>query len=150
MNRRIISLLCFAPTISGYCAPGDLCWPNQAAWEELGASLDGELRAYAVPDVWNSLVYLYVNRRHARRRMSTLDTTQVPDQQLDEPVDCAACEADPFCRLNSECMQYPDCSHGFCQNEAAWNLPARVAEVASADDVSTPVRKLIFPLSFRY
>ena len=53
MNRLLISLFCFAPTISGYCTPGDLCWPNQAAWEELGASLDGELRAYAVPDVWN-------------------------------------------------------------------------------------------------
>ena len=52
MNRLIISLLCFAPTISGYCTPGDLCWPNQAAWEELGASLDGELRAYAVLDAW--------------------------------------------------------------------------------------------------
>ena len=43
-------------------------------------------------------------------------------------------------------MQYPDRSRGFCQNEAAWNLPARVAQVASADDVSAPVRKLFSSL----
>ena len=67
------------------------------------------------------------------------DDTEETDASLDEPAACADCGTDPYCRIDTAagtCTQDPACNRGFCLIDAAWNMPRRVAEVASADDVS--------------
>ena len=112
-NARWLALLGAA---SAYLRPHDAGWPDNAAWSALDASLEGKISADVETPTW-----------------------WWEDPRLREPQTCAACESDPYCRLNAAggtCSQDPACNRGFCQAEAAFNLPQRVAEVASADDVS--------------
>lgn len=92
-----------------YCTPSETCWPDEAAWDSLGASLEGEL--------------------------FTVD----PASELGTCAAClfdlyCISEAN-----HGMCMQNFNCLRGFCQEDAAWDVSERVAAVRSVADVRAAI-----------
>mmetsp|Transcript_31786 Transcript_31786/g.49730 ORF Transcript_31786/g.49730 Transcript_31786/m.49730 type:complete len:433 (-) Transcript_31786:905-2203(-) len=99
-----------SPGAGGYClSTNSSCWPTQAEWCSLAASLDGKLEKVESSEEYNPC---YGPKSDAREISAV------------EP---------------GICMQTHDCSRAFCNENLGFNLPSFVAMVQSVSDVQKVV-----------